>query len=549
MERADLTNRVCPRCGECPEPPAERCPRHNLDLVRDPNLDRLLGGRYRVLRLLAVGGMGSVYIARHEVLGRNVAVKLLSRHLGADRHLRQRFLREATAPNRVRHENIVDVIDFGTDAGDLYLVMELLEGEHLAARTARGPLSLDDALEVLLAVAKALSAAHKAGLVHRDIKPENIFLLRVTGPVLRVKVLDFGLVRISSARMTASGEVFGTPMYMSPEQTQGREATPASDVFSLGAVFYEMLTGSRPFTGTSGEMLNQRPSVTPLPVPAVPREVEALVHAMMEADPARRIPDGQSLREQVEQLRATLGARGLLVRGSREPGRPPTLQDWLQRRAALHQRLVGNGDPGALPEPLRRSLSELDEALEEIPALERETQEVARELTALEEHHHGQRRAFENALGELARDFDGWTEPYTEAQRALEAAREAVNAHASASLDAWRAALRCAPPHESLDDPGLAALEHLGERAAAWRSAQRALDEAAERFDAIDQERRDLSFQIATIRATRAEAEVRVASSRASLRQRLGDLGARLAARHAVVSQETQRLESAPARP
>jgi serine/threonine-protein kinase len=513
--------------------------------VRDPNIDRLLGGRYRVLRLLAVGGMGSVYIARHEVLGRNVAVKLLSRRLGADGHLRKRFLREATAPNRVRHENIVDVVDFGTEHGDLYLVMELLEGEHLAARITRGALPLEDALEVLLAVSKALAAAHKAGLVHRDIKPENIFLLRVTGATLRVKVLDFGLVRISSAKMTVDGEVFGTPMYMSPEQARGREATPASDIFSLGAVFYEMLTGARPFVGSARELIDQRPSITPLPVAGVPREVEALVHAMMAPEPTARIPNGQSLRERVEQLRGLLGGRGLLSRSSREPGRPATLQDWLQRRDALGARLRVLHPEGALPEPLQRSLAELDDALAQIPALERQTQEVARELTALEEHHHNQRRAFENALGELARDFEAWAEPFTAAQNARDGAREALQGHDEAIAQAWKDCLALAPPQEPLNEQGLAALEALGERAALWRGAQHALEEAETRYAEADQERRDLSFQITTIRDNRTEAEARIARTRADLREKLGDLGARLASRHAVVTQETQRLEGA----
>ena len=214
-------------------------------------------GVYEITALIGAGGMGEVYRARDERLERAVAIKVLPLASSGDAESRERFRREALALSRLSHPNICAIHDIGSEDGLDYLVMELLDGETLAERLARGPLGLRAALDIALQIASALDKTHRMGLAHRDLKPGNIMLTR-TG----AKLLDFGLARLALAGvepssqtvsdpLTAHGEVLGTLQYMSPEALEGRPADARSDIFSFGAVLYEMVTGRRAFGGDS----------------------------------------------------------------------------------------------------------------------------------------------------------------------------------------------------------------------------------------------------------------------------------------------------------
>ncbi len=212
-------------------------------------------GPYEILAPLGAGGMGEVYRARDVRLGREVAVKVLPDHLARDPDSLARFEREARAVAALAHPNILDIHDFGNEAGVEYLVTELLEGETLRQRLKGTPLPWRTAVEIGLSVADGLASAHAHGIVHRDLKPENVFLT-FDG---RVKILDFGLARLAPekstetsptiAAPTRTGTVMGTVGYMSPEQARGGHADPRSDIFSLGCILYEMATGRRAFFG------------------------------------------------------------------------------------------------------------------------------------------------------------------------------------------------------------------------------------------------------------------------------------------------------------
>jgi serine/threonine-protein kinase len=189
----------------------------------DPMLGRAIGGHYVVTQKIGAGGFGTVFRARHEVLGRDVAIKFLNPELAADATNRSRFLREAKAANRIDHEHIIDITDYGeTEDGMVYLVMELLEGRPLAAELANGPIALSRVVDITMQISSALARAHELDVIHRDIKPDNIYLVDGQGRRDYVKLLDFGLAHMKGElRLTATGAVFGTPEYMAPGQARG----------------------------------------------------------------------------------------------------------------------------------------------------------------------------------------------------------------------------------------------------------------------------------------------------------------------------------------
>lgn len=249
-------------------------------------------GQFRVVRELGHGGMGYVFEAADEALERRVAVKVLTPELARSPEAVARFLREARSAAKVEHENVVPVLHVGQDGAAPYMVMPLLTGESLADRLKRGPLPVDEAVRVGRDVAAGLAAAHDRGLVHRDLKPANVWLDAGTG---RARVLDFGLAKPGdgSDALTQSGGLAGTPAYMSPELLDNHPATVRSDLFALGAVLYECLTGTRAFSGgTITAILKAISDHTP-PAPdavnaAVPPHLSALVMRLLAKNPADR---------------------------------------------------------------------------------------------------------------------------------------------------------------------------------------------------------------------------------------------------------------------
>jgi eukaryotic-like serine/threonine-protein kinase len=256
-DRHTLTE--CDSCGRCFDAGAEVCT-HDHQPLTTARGSRLLNGRYRLERRLGRGGMGAVYSAVDDVLERPVAVKLIREDVVGPLDLASRFRREARAAAGFAHPHVVRVYDYGVDRDRRpFLIMELLEGDTLRQRLASGvPLSTPDALHILRGVCSALSAAHGQGLVHRDLKPENIFLQRHANGVVP-KVLDFGLAKAfdaqwsptrSTVTSSSAGLLVGTLEYMAPEQVAGDDVNPGWDIWAVGVIAYEMLTGSHPFRRT-----------------------------------------------------------------------------------------------------------------------------------------------------------------------------------------------------------------------------------------------------------------------------------------------------------
>ncbi|HEX4354890.1 MAG TPA: protein kinase, partial [Polyangiales bacterium] len=232
-----------------------------------------IDGRYRLEAQIGVGGLGTVYRATHTKLDRAVAVKVLHESYGASAVQRARFEREAKALATVEHTNIVSVMDYGVAEDRPYLVMELLEGETLSQRLKRGPMPVEGAVSIAQQMLGALAFMHSGGLLHRDIKPSNVFIQRMHDGKERVKVLDFGLAKFTAPvapgsdadpTLTRDGSIVGTPAYMSPEQATGESVDPRSDVYAMGVILFQMLTGRLPFEGDAIEQVRGH-LVSPVP--------------------------------------------------------------------------------------------------------------------------------------------------------------------------------------------------------------------------------------------------------------------------------------------
>src|SRR3989449_9414245 len=321
----------CPRCGRRFPDNTHLCPDDFMPLRADDTLvdapvDRLIGqvfdGKYRLDERLGGGGMGTVYRATHLLIDRPVAIKVLSQRFVGDETARQSFRREARAAGHMQHSNAVTVTDFGaTGDGYLYIVMELLEGQTLRELLAReGPLDPARAVSIILQASAAVGAAHDGRLIHRDLKPANIFIEQRPNMPAVVKVLDFGVAKFMVEEhededfntLTQVGAIIGTPRYMSPEQCSGFGLTPASDVYSLGIILYEMLTGVVPFVADTQLALAMK-QVTEAPkppreiVPAIPVELERVVLHALAKNPAERPADANELRRELHATAEQLG--------------------------------------------------------------------------------------------------------------------------------------------------------------------------------------------------------------------------------------------------
>jgi serine/threonine protein kinase len=266
------------------------------------NAEALAGGRYRIEDVLGRGGMGAVYRARDAELERPVAVKLLAEHLADQPAFHDRFLREARLAAQLSHPNIVQVFDVGEEDGSPFIVMECVEGSTLADELKeRGRLAPEEVVDLALQICGGLEHAHAAGLVHRDIKPQNL-LLRPDGTV---KIADFGIARAAeTTRLTQMGSVLGTAAYLSPEQALGEEVTASADLYSLGCVLYELLTGRTPYVfSTLPELVVKHREETITPVrelrPDVPERLEAAVMHALARNPDYRPESAAALAEEL----------------------------------------------------------------------------------------------------------------------------------------------------------------------------------------------------------------------------------------------------------
>ena len=272
----------------------------------DTLINTLFDGRYRIVRKLGSGGMANVYLAEDEDLGRRVAIKILNDRYANDDLFIERFRREAKSAAALSHPNIVSVYDRGEAEGTYYIAMEVIEGRSLKELImTRGPLPIPQALAYSHEILEALRFAHRHGIIHRDIKPHNILIGE------RLKVTDFGIARAGASQMTEAGSIMGTAQYLSPEQARGAPVTASSDLYSVGIVLYEMLTGKVPFTGDSAieiamKHLNEAPKPPSKIRPEIPEELDQVVLRALSKNPEDRYQTAEEFSEDLHRVEAGL---------------------------------------------------------------------------------------------------------------------------------------------------------------------------------------------------------------------------------------------------
>jgi serine/threonine-protein kinase len=391
--------------------------------MEDPLIGRVIAGRYRLERLLGTGGVGRVYLARHTLIGRRVAIKILQPERRAQSHLRAWFLREARAANRVDHANIVEIHDFGeTEDGLAYIVMELLNGQPLSAVIAKGPMKIQPAVDVLEQICAALARAHDLDVIHRDIKPENIFLIERGARRDFVKILDFGLARLEhDTRLAAPGAIFGTPEYMSPEQARGETATPQSDLYSVGIVFYECVTGQLPFDALNRDDIPEM-HITTMPLPpsqlvsSIDRGAEAIIMRLLAKSPRERYRDAHHLLDELKELMRRTAPSPLEFPLSRDSKPTPTTRRGIQGtgssnaniwafKAAGFGRVVARASAfGRVDPAIIENLEQMWQIVEEATKLENHLAIRLREIDQMERQSKDFRGLAGRKIEEISRD-------------------------------------------------------------------------------------------------------------------------------------------------
>ncbi|MDD9970341.1 MAG: protein kinase [Myxococcales bacterium] len=497
--------------------------------VEDPLLGRTIAGRYRIEECLGRGGMGAVYRGLHQVIDRPVAIKFLHARFAKDGTQRRRFLGEARAANQINHENIIDVTDYGeTEDGHVYLVMEYLRGRCLSDEIGGRRLAPMRALRIARQVALGLARAHELDVIHRDVKPDNVFLLRRPKNPDFVKLLDFGIAHFErELRITDQGSVVGTPEYMSPEQLRSGALGPATDLYALGCVLFEMLTGAPPFYGTpSTVMIKQVTKAAPSPselCSEVPKALDAVVLQLLQKSPEKRYRDAHHLIEDLERLEREVP--GLVGTASDAPtatssiparGESPTLHvpseehDW-RKRVAMYRQLLATAYPeGTCPHELSACLARMQRILDEVIDMRTELDRLAKDANSEATETRSVRDSILHALDELARDDSTLARSLEGQSRELRQLEAKLDRVCERIASLGRTAQK---PGAAGSEPPAASLE-LVEAAEELAAVREVIGTLRAKQGAQQHQRDDLEFQISQLKgrlaSTNAESHVHI---------------------------------------
>jgi len=509
--------KFCPTCSLKCESHLVRCPVDGtlLKEEQDPLIDTTIAGRYRVLERIGEGGMGMVYKVSQDHLDRIEAMKILASDLVGDPVQKERFFREARAANRIDHPNIIKVHDMGqTGDGLVYMVMDFLKGRTLGdVIDENGFLPCDRVKRIMIQVTRALARAHDCGIIHRDLKPHNIMLQDVDDMKDIVKILDFGLAKITDATgLTTKGDLFGTPEYISPEQCRGEKATSLSDLYALGVVAYEMLTGRPPFIGSPTQILMDQMKKIPSPMTNyrsdVPAGLEKVVMQLLSKNPRDRFTDARHLLDELDDPGSTEEEDRIITAVFNKPSVPPGQQQmtgsggWRRRLDSLKQSASSMNAP-MKPDWMDDVFERMEKSIYKAEELD---EVIAKESRKLDEKEMRTRQMRDR----IGKALDALSHEHSRKCRVLESLESRIrdlNREVEKAQNEWRKSrqsvlsLEAVTETEKRTGPDLAkAYQKAATNASLWEKTYSSQTQLEKEYGMRNQERDDLDFQIAQLK-------------------------------------------------
>ena len=515
----------------------------DLVMLPDPRIGTVLAGRYVIEEVIGEGGMATVYRARHKLTDKQVAVKIMNPMLASDAIVRERFRREARSAQKLAHPNIIEIYDQGDTAdGTAFIAMELLQGESLAPVISRGPLDVDRAIHIMIQIARGVARAHDLEIIHRDIKPENIFLCRREDGSDLVKVLDFGIAKSrQDSRLTGQGELFGTPQYMAPERILGKDTGGSSDIYALGVVFFEMVTGELPFNAPDvatffvKHMEEPPPAVRSLNA-RVPASLDDLIQRMLAKSPADRPVDAHRVHQDLLDI---IRDREAVAPPSAAEDRvahsvpPVTLaagpaDQWARRMFVLEQMLArAFGAKARAPGELTTLLEEAKGMVRRVVQLRLDSFKAQESLEQIDAKGREKRAQLGFAVDQLGVDASKAKEDLRAAREALrkceDEAKEARGRYEAAHKEAlfWEGRCGFMEPSADLAQAYRAIADAVDE----WLALQQEVRRSQEIAEAAERLANDLDFQLRELRGALAKHEQELDDARDKCEQQIQEHG------------------------
>ncbi|MEO8876702.1 MAG: protein kinase, partial [Polyangiaceae bacterium] len=543
--------KTCPACKLTYPDDRIFCFVDGADLIsmQDARIGTTLAGRYLLESVLGEGGMATVYAAKHLLIDRTCAIKVMSPLLARDSVVRERFRREAKSAQRLAHPNIIEIFDQGeTEDGTSYIVMERLEGSSLAEVIAQGAIPVPRAVGMMIQICRGIARAHDLDVIHRDLKPENIFICRRTGVVAKgnaeadagdlVKLLDFGIARsLSDSRLTGAGELFGTPQYMAPERISNTEPGMPADLYALGCIFYEMLAGQLPFDSNDiatffVKHLKEMPASLRVRDPKIPQELDELILKLLAKDPKARPVDAHRVHQELialaEKAHIPIPSEALIE--SAASSRPTSTLRELEpsrwaRNAETYKKMLARAFGASPPEASRKLVDEIAANAKKVVELNETNLEAQRELEQIAEKGREYRQRIGHAVDALGVDTSKAKQAERRAEELLAPMREKTEqARAKYQLChkeivSWEGRSAFMEPYADLS----AAYRTAASAVDTWLTMRKAESDGRAGVAKAAKEVQDLEFQIAELRSALAVQERKVEKKEDALAKQIED--------------------------
>ena len=535
--------KTCPQCKMRYPNEGKFCFVDGADLVplEDPRIGTLLAGRYVIEDVIGEGGMATVYRARHKLVDRPCAIKILNPALATDHVVRERFRREAKSAQKLSHPNIIEIYDQGeTDDHTAYMVMEHLRGSALADLVSRGPMPIARAVGIMIQIARGIARAHDFEVIHRDLKPENIFVCSRDDGTDLVKLLDFGIARSrSDSRLTGAGELFGTPQYMAPERITSGEAGPSVDLYALGVIFFEMVTGQLPFDAPDIptffiKHLKEPPRSPRLLNPKIPPALDDLILRLLAKDAKARPVDSHRVHQDLITIARAAGIP-IPPEPDSDPAssRPQAISlpavgiDAWGRRVKVFEAMLARAYNGGAPLDLTRALADVKSHVRRITEMRSTSMTAQRSLEQIEQRGRDGRQRFGFAVDALGIDSSKAKEEVRAARaHAAQLAEKIKQAQARfhaahKEITFWEGRSGFMEPYADLSN----AYRDAADEVDIWLVIRKEETKAASACEVADRLVSDLEFQIRELRAALANHEQEIEAEQRKCEQQITDTG------------------------